>query len=430
MFSIDNFQQLRQLQIAGTCQNVAIFGADIAGKYIESVCRMFDIDVLCYYDNNSNKCGLDLNGVPVKTAAELVELHPDSLILIASTYIADIVDQVEAMGFMNWSPIVNLVHQIRADGLLTTLPSRLRINHSGGSFTNSFESFVLDNMSNSQDKYLDPDMLFIRSIDLILTEKCSLKCRDCANLMQYYEKPVNIATEELLGDIDDICAVADEINEIRIIGGEPLVHKDFGVVCAHAAKNANVNKVVVYTNGTIVGRQQQWESLLPYKDKIYVFITSYGALSRNIEPLSKMLDNLGISWNLQDAYGWTECGGIGYQKLDAATLKYRFRNCCARHFTTYTDGKIFRCPFSANAERLKAIPDAPGDYVDLRNASKTAGHQPLLEQKKRVRHFLRDLESIDACHSCAGRTYGDPEIVPGIQTKDTIAYEVFSRSSG
>jgi len=320
MVAVDNFQQLRELQISGTCQHVAIFGAHIAGKYIESVCRMFDIDVLCYFDNNSNKCGADLNGVPVKTAEELAELHPDSLILIASTYIADIINQVEAMGFMNWSPIVKLVRQIRMDGLLTKLPSELRVNHSGGSFTDSFESFVLDNMSNSQDKHRDLDMLFIRSIDLILTEKCSLKCKDCANLMQHYEKPVNVATEELLGDIDDICAVADEINEIRIIGGEPLVHKDFGVVSAHAARKTNVNKVVVYTNGTIVGRQQQWESLLPYRDKIYVFITSYGALSRNIEPLSQMLDKLRINWNLQDAYGWTECGRIGYQSLDEGDI--------------------------------------------------------------------------------------------------------------
>ena len=58
-------------------------------------------------------------------------------------------------------------------------------------------------------------MLFIRSVDLILTEKCSLKCKDCANLMQYYEKPINIESEELIGDLHDICSIADEINEIR-----------------------------------------------------------------------------------------------------------------------------------------------------------------------------------------------------------------------
>ena len=33
--------------------------------------------------------------------------------------------------------------------------------------------------------------LKVDSIDLMLTEKCSLKCKDCSNLMQFYAKPVD-----------------------------------------------------------------------------------------------------------------------------------------------------------------------------------------------------------------------------------------------
>ena len=40
--------------------------------------------------------------------------------------------------------------------------------------------------------------------------------------MQFYEKPVNIERDELLGDI---CSIADEINEIRIIGGKVMMNK-------------------------------------------------------------------------------------------------------------------------------------------------------------------------------------------------------------
>ena len=46
-------------------------------------------------------------------------------------------------------------------------------------------------MVNSQKKYLDPDLLFVRRVDLVLTEKCSLKCKD-SHIKQYYENPVNI----------------------------------------------------------------------------------------------------------------------------------------------------------------------------------------------------------------------------------------------
>ena len=102
----------------------------------------------------------------------------------------------------------------------------------------------------------------------MLTEKCSLKCRDCANLMQYYSKPVNIEKSELFEDLEDLLFLADEINEIRIIGGEPLVNKDFHEVCLKAASSDKVNKVVVYTNGTICPPDSKLKLL---KNKRFLF---------------------------------------------------------------------------------------------------------------------------------------------------------------
>ena len=40
-------------------------------------------------------------------------------------------------------------------------------------------------------KEIDYQKLNIKYIDIMITEKCSLKCKDCSNLMQYYQKPVN-----------------------------------------------------------------------------------------------------------------------------------------------------------------------------------------------------------------------------------------------
>ena len=95
------------------------------------------------------------------------------------------------------------------------------------------------------------------------------------------------------------------------------------------------------------------------------------------------------------------------------------------NLATMTDGKLFRCPFSANIERLAAIPDNPSDYVSVRGYSKNPQNFPDL--KKKVRWFLRDKALISACDSCAGRTYGDPEITPGIQVIKPIEYKKFNR---
>ena len=46
-------------------------------------------------------------------------------------------------------------------------------------------------------------------------------------------------------------------------------------------------------------------------------------------------------------------------------FKRSFKQCCVKYVYTLLDGKLYRCPFIANANNLKAIPDNPSNYVDL-----------------------------------------------------------------
>ena len=404
--------------------DIFIFGADIAGKAVAQLLKKNGIEIKCFIDNNNNKCFVDIDGKHVFHSSKLPELDKNSVVLIASTYIADVISQLESFGFNNWAPISFIVDHFRSANYREMITGDLQKNHAGGEFTKDFVDFTIDNMVNSQKKYLDENLLFIRSVDLVLTEKCSLKCKDCANLMQYYQNPMNIEKQELLDDLEDLMTVADEVNEIRIIGGEPLMNKEFHYISLKAASYKNIKKVVIYTNGTICPPDQKLEQLK--NEKIFIFITTYGELSRNSEKLRLKLEEFEIQHNCQPAYGWTECGGIGVWDRSPEQNKKIFDNCCAKHFTTMTDGKLFRCPFSANVERLMAIPQANSDFVSVRNARNNPNKKELI--KKKLRWFLREKPFLSACDSCNGRTYGDPEITPGIQTKNPIEYTLFERS--
>ena len=202
-----------------------------------------------------------------------------------------------------------------------------------------------------------------------------------------------------------------------------MMNKEFHEVALKAATYEGVNKVVIYTNGTICPPDHKLKLLK--HDKLFVFITTYGELSRNARELSVKLEELGIQFNCQPAYGWTECGDISIWGRTAEQNKQIFDNCCAKHFTTMTDGKLFRCPFSANAERLMAIPRADSDFVSVRNARNRPERVDAL--KKKLHWFLRKKPFLSACDSCNGRTYGDPEITPGIQTKTPLEYTLFER---
>ena len=407
--------------VCDTHTDIYIFGADISGKIVKKILDRNELKIKGFIDNNKNKTDIMMDDVYVLHAPDFIKsANKESVVLIASTYIADIIRQLEDHGFYNWSPIISYLELYDDAEYRKLLTGNLRKNHSGGEFTEDFDSFVLDNMKNSQIKYLDEETLYIRSVDIVITEKCSLKCQDCSNLMQYYESPQNIALDTVIKEIDSITDVADEINELRIIGGDAFMNKDFPEIVNYASLKKNVNKVVIYTNGTIAPNIEKI-SAISASPKIFVFITTYGELSKNSEKLSEALTKYNIQFNNQPAYGWTDCGRVvKHDRTEKEKIKI-FQNCCAKHFTTLTDNKIFRCPFAANLHRLGATPKYEGDYIELKNID---SFDEINKEKyrKSLQQYLTDVAYIKYCDHCNGRTYGDPEIKPGIQTKAPLKY--------
>lgn len=401
---------------------IIIFGADICGRLIARHLAATGIPVNFFVDNNSNKCGQLLEGLPVNTVDILTSLPLNSRFLIASTYYNDIFSQLNELGFSYIYPTFELLKEI-PESKISALPSLEGEVHGRGNFSRDFPLHAVTNMINSQQSLLAEDVLFIRSVDVIITERCSLKCKDCANLMQYYEKPVNIETQVLIESLDDLDALADKINEIRIIGGEPLVNSDFDLIVRKAASLQSVAKVVIYTNGTIVPSDEKLLSLSSCKDKLFFFITNYEGLSRKRAQLIEALTKHGLPNNCQDAYGWTECGSIGQRNRSKIDNEFIFQNCCAKNFISMSESRLYRCPFSANVSRLDGMPRElhEADGFDLKNSSALSKDE-LKARKEALHDYLYNLKTLNACDFCAGRTYGDPEIKPGIQVKKALAY--------
>ena len=256
----------------------------------------------------------------------------------------------------------------------------------------------------------------MQSVDLIITERCSMKCKDCSNLMQYYERPENADLNEMMATIDKFCDEMDEIYEFRVIGGEPFMNKELHLVVEKLTSKENVKKVAIFTNATIVPREHQWAAL--EHEKVRLFLTDYDDLSRNIVPFKAALHDRGIPYVSEKANGWTDCAALDKHHRSEADQVKIFQACCAKNLATLHDGFLFRCPFSANVTKLRAVPDYPGDAIEIAKTS-----------KEEIRRFLREKPYIQACDHCSGRSYGDPVITPAVQTKVPLKYVRYAHGS-
>jgi hypothetical protein len=306
--------------------------------------------VTAFCDNNRHlaqdrRCGLEI--IPT---CDLKQRFPEANFIISCAEIADVVGQLGEMGYTNWHPCTQLLRNF--DVYKYTYQKH-----------HDFVAHTLAAALLCQDDFTPPDKAFMRCVDLMVTEKCSLKCKDCANLMQYYENPISDATAGLLRSIDLFSSIVDEVNEVRVLGGEAFMNKDVHIIIKRLIDEPKIKKIVVYSNGTIVPSKAQMD--LIKSSKILFYITDYGSLSRNRDRLMRELESNNIVLLSSPASNWTDCGQIFPHHRTAEAQNQIFASCCVKNIFTISGTFPSHCPFSANAFRLQAIPRFEGDYVDF-----------------------------------------------------------------
>jgi len=388
---------------------VIIFGAAVIGEATLYASRAYGVPVECFVDDRITGY---LLGVPVIRSDELYQYAPNVEFALTSPNIADMVRPLELMGFRNWKSCGEILKDFDIEGI-----DFLSINGSNKSskYTTEHVRYLIRTCLHHHDNYLRPERLTVQSLDLIITERCSMKCKDCSNLMQYYERPENADLNEMLSTIDSMSEKMDEMYEVRVIGGEPFMNKEWHLVVEKLSQQAKVKKVSIFTNATIVPREHQWASL--DHPKVRLFITDYDEMSRNIRPLVEELDKRGIAYVSEKANGWTDCASLEKHNRTDADNERLFSQCCAKNLATLADGRLYRCPFAANAAKLGAVPDYREDYLDVASSGRAE-----------ISGFLRGKKSIRTCDHCNGRSYGDKTITPAIQTKAPLHYVKYARA--
>lgn len=393
-----NIDDLRNSKIP-----LVIWGAGILGKVVYNFCQSVGIVVDIFCDNNINKTHSKYCNTAVVHAPEISKTHKDAIFIISASDIVDVVEQLAELGYKKYIPCAHLLKNFDYANYENDVPLY-------------FVEYVLGTATICHNNYIYPQKLFTKSIDIIITEKCSLKCRDCANLMQYYKNPVDCDIDELIASIDKACSCFDEINEFRVIGGEPFMNKKWFFVVDHLNRQKNINKVLIYTNGTIIPDKNHFQSLM--NDKIIIYMTDYGLLSKNTEAFKNKLMENGIPCYVNPVGRWTSCSKIQKHNRSDNESKKIFDGCCAKNLITLSDGKLFRCPFIANVFRLGATLNAVTDHVNL-----FENNISLFDMKNKIREFILSRKVFYACDYCDGRSLSAPTIEPAIQIDKPIKYK-------
>ena len=370
--------------------NTVIYGFGIAGKWAVS---HFD-EVVAFVDTDMKKSGDDFLGISVEGPSYLDTLdYSETQVVVSVVDIMDVVPILEKKGVKNWVPLSSFID----------LESPL-VNGTGES--DSFLSYSLQTVKACQEAYLSADALFIRSVDLVITEKCTLKCKDCANLMQFFVSPKNIDHDLIMAGILALAKSCRSINEVRLIGGEPFVNKEIYKIIERLLEIENISSIVIYTNG-MVPLKREYLPLLK-NSKIQFSVTDYADIGVDISATKTFLEEMDISHRVHPPEHWTDSGRIEDFRRTPEELEALFAKCCGKNLFTLVEDRLYRCPFAANADSLGAVPEDDRNSVSV-NGTKTE-----------LRRYLSETKFLPACNYCVGRSFDAPEIIPAVQVRTPL----------
>jgi len=237
-----NFGGLRS-QVESNKDKIVLFGAGDIGELVNYSLNKIGITVNFFCDNDSRKHGKKYLGIEVISLENLKKLGKNVKIFISNNYVSTINSQLTKAGF---DKIFNCAELLKntdfSDSKQITGLQPLKIERR----IEYYRNMCL------KEEYTSSGILNIKSLDVQITERCSLRCKNCSNLMQYYEKPVNSDLEQLFLAMDRFMSCVNKIYEFRVLGGDPFMNKDLHKVIEKLKEYNQVEKVIIYTNGKII----------------------------------------------------------------------------------------------------------------------------------------------------------------------------------
>ena len=386
---------------------VIIFGTGNCGAIAQLALKEANINVIALSDNNMHRWGTKIDGIEVIPPEKIKSDFGKLPVLIAvDLNFPYIRKQLNSLGITNVFDCDFVFSKLDID-----LKKCKQVTWSETRFKQKIDLYMYSVLAHkNKDKTLRVD-----SVDLMLTEKCSLKCKDCANLMQLYAKPIDQDFEILIKSIDKFLNTVDHCREIRLLGAEPLMYKKVDLVVEHILKFKNYDQLKINTNGTIIPNEKK---IKVFQDpRVFFDISNYGKISRNVDGLVKVLEEKNIAHNAARVTEWQDVGKIVKTDRTEQLNKEIFGNCCINRGITLLHGKLYLCPFSANATNLKAIKYADEEILNIDMYSKE-------ELIKKIHKLYFETEFLEACKSCNGRDHNVKRVEAALQASEPIKYEV------
>jgi len=186
-------------------------------------------------------------------------------------------------------------------------------------------------------------------IEYDIVGHCNLNCKGCSHFSNLQNEKEFISIKTYEKDLKRLSELFDTIKRIKILGGEPLLHKDLNEIIKITRKILPETKIDIVTNGLLIIKLDPKILETIKQCNVKLIITIY----KNTEKIKKMiLANIISSGILYETY--EEKNNFRRQLTQNKKLSSFISHgkCSIKNCTGIKNGQLGKCPMSIHMHRF------------------------------------------------------------------------------
>ncbi|MBR3654605.1 MAG: 4Fe-4S cluster-binding domain-containing protein [Elusimicrobia bacterium] len=226
-------------------------------------------------------------------------------------------------------------------------------------------------------------------IEIHLVDSCNLKCKACTSFSNITTK-ANFIDARLLGIRLSKLTKLFTIEQIRLVGGEPLLHPDINNVLKIVRQCLGYSQIELVTNGILLNKMSKDFFETCYKNNINIIISPYPVL-KNKEEIKQILSPFKINYNF---FPMIFSFSANLNPKGNSNKEETFKNCRYTRYKTLKEDNIYTCPICAYIDQYN-------EYFN-KNIPIGKGINIYTKSRKQIKSYLSEPE--ETCKYCTNLT--------------------------
>lgn len=255
--------------------------------------------------------------------------------------------------------------------------------------------------------------IVLQSTSLMVTERCTLKCKLCLSYAPYYVKPQVLTLSQAKATFAEYFRCVDRVEKFAITGGEPLTNPDIVAIMRDLFQYEKQisHDLIFITNGTVLMNSALIKLFLMKPEKLKIIINHYGdELSTKAYANYDLLCEAGLKTQVilykeDNRYGWIDCRDHSLKHESVLERNQQAASCEFYKGKKYIidRGELHSCTRSFYRILTGIVPKSDTEYIDLWDASVSVEEKRIRLQEMLLR------PSSTACAYCSGLSPDTPK---------------------